>query len=43
LIGCGTPGSGNDTMQLSNGLAMSHAFAIIGVFNLTDASGQVVY
>jgi Calpain family cysteine protease len=30
-------------MSLSNGLAMSHAYAILGVFNLTDASGKTVY
>lgn len=43
LIGCGTPGTGNDTMQLSNGLAMSHAYTIVGVFNLTGQNGQTVY
>ena len=42
-MGCGTPGSGNDKLTNAVGLAMSHAFAIIGLNNITAANGTVIY
>ena len=40
-MGCGTPGSGNDKVTNSVGLALSHAFAIIKLQNITATNGTV--
>lgn len=40
IIGCGTKGEGNDQFQLANGLAKSHAYAILGCEITTDRLGR---
>jgi hypothetical protein len=34
ILGCGTSGKGNDKILSQNGLAESHAFAILGVYTI---------
>jgi hypothetical protein len=42
IIGAGTAGSGNDRILNQFGLSESHAFAVLGVYELKNESGQVV-
>ena len=42
IMGGGTPNVGSDQTQNTVGLSQSHAYSIIGAYNLTDINGKVV-
>ena len=39
MMGASTAGSGNDQETNTCGIAMSHAYTIVAVFEMTDANG----
>jgi hypothetical protein len=41
IIGAGTSGTGDHNLRNSIGLSQSHAYSLLGVYELTDASGVV--
>jgi hypothetical protein len=42
ILGCGTTGEGDHNFQLENGLAKSHAYAIVDVRFLTGHKGEKI-
>lgn len=43
IIGAGTSGSGNHDLKNAVGLSQSHAYSVLGTYELVDASGEQVY
>jgi hypothetical protein len=41
-MGAGTAGTGDDSVQNQLGLSLSHAYAIIGAYIVTDAYGNEI-
>ena len=41
ILGAGTAGQGDDSVKNSVGLSASHAYSILGAYELRDANGDV--
>ena len=37
IVGCGTPGTGDDSVRSTTGLAASHAYAILGTYKIKNS------
>ena len=41
IVGCGTPGTGDDSVRSTTGLAASHAYAILGTYKIKNSEGTI--